>query len=285
MSSTVRERLSSLGAYARATVETTAGKVGIALTVGFILMAILAPWISPYSPSGITGSTYETPSLKHILGTDDIGEDLFSQLLWASRGSLLVGLSAALISVVLGVSVGLLSGYYGGRRGELLMRVTDVILVLPLLPLLIVVAALVPGSVAVEIGVIGVLSWPPAARVIRSQTLTLKSRPFVDASRLSGMNDREIMLRVLLPNMVPLVVLYGVFAAVSAIVIESGLDFIGLGSISNLSWGIMLYFSLARNALLRGAWWWFLPPGLMIALVGTGFILTGYAFERAGRIR
>jgi peptide/nickel transport system permease protein len=99
------------------------------------------------------------------------------------------------------------------------------------------------------------------------------------------MSDSEIMLRVLLPNMLPLAILYGIFAAVSAVVIESGLDFIGLGSISNLSWGIMLYFALARNALLRGSWWWFLPPGLMIALLGTGFILLGTAMERAATSR
>jgi peptide/nickel transport system permease protein len=278
-------RFSTARRYVRSIWETTSGKIGIGLTLGFFLLAVFAPWISPYPPTATSGPVYAPPSIHHLLGTDDVGEDLLSQLIWGTRGSLLIGVSAAAISVLLGVWVGLLAGYFGGRRGEALMRATDVVLVLPLLPLLIVVAALFPGSVLVEIVVIGILSWPPTARVIRSQTLTLKARPFVDASRLSGMNDFEIMLKVLLPNMLPLAILYGVFAAVSAVVIESGLDFIGLGSISNLSWGIMLYFALARDALLRGSWWWFLPPGLMIALLGTGFILLGYAFERAARIR
>ena len=284
-SSRPRGWLSRAWVFTKAIAETTPGKIGLILTIGFFLLAIFAPWLAPYSPSRTTGPTYATPSLKHLLGTDDVGADLLSQLIWASRGSLTIGISAALISVFLGVSVGLVAGYYGGRGGEGLMRATDVVLVIPLLPLLIVVAAIFPGSVLVEIVVIGALSWPPTARVIRSQTLTLKSRPFVDASKLSGMSDLEIMVKVLLPNMIPLAVLYGVFAAVSAVVIESGLDFIGLGSISNLSWGIMLYFALARNALIRGAFWWFLPPGLMIALMGTAFIFLGNSFERAARAR
>jgi peptide/nickel transport system permease protein len=269
----------------RNVVRTTNGKIGFALTLFFVAMALLAPWISPYNPTALSGHPYSAPSAQHILGTDDVGEDLLSQLIWGARGSMLVGVSAAAISVAVGVGIGLTSGYYGGRKGEFLMRVTDVVLVLPLLPLLIVVAAIFPSSVFLVIAVIGILSWPPSARVIRSQTLTLKARPFVDASRLSGMRDVEIMLRVILPNMVPLVVLYGVFAAVSAVVIESGLDFIGLGSISNLSWGIMLFFALGRNALLRGSWWWFLPPGLCIALLGTGFILLGYGIETAFKLR
>ena len=164
------------------------------------------------------------------------------------------------------------------------MRFTDVILVLPLLPLLIVIAATFQSTVWLVIGVIGFLSWPATARVIRSQTLSLKTRPFVDACRLSGMGDFQIMTRVILPNMIPLAVFYGVYAAVTAVVIESGLDFIGLGSINNLSWGIMLYFALGRNALLIGFWWWFFAPGIMIALLGTGLILLGFSAEQSARL-
>jgi ABC-type dipeptide/oligopeptide/nickel transport system permease subunit len=265
--------------------ETMSGKIGFAITAGLIIIVSLAPWVAPYDPSLITGPAYATPSWAHVLGTDDIGEDLLSQLIWGGRGSLLIGISAGAIATVIGVGVGLLSGYYGGKLGEGLMRFTDVILVLPLLPLLIVIASIFPSSIVLVIAVIGFLSWPSMARVIRSQTLTLKARPFVDVGRLSGMEDREIMLNVLLPNMIPLAVLYGVFAAVTAVVIEAGLDFIGLGSVNNLSWGIMLYFALSRNALLRGAWWWFIPPGAMIAVLGIGFILLGYGVERIGRVR
>lgn len=265
--------------------ETATGKIGLGITLALILMALLAPWISPYSPHAITGPPYAPPSSSHLLGTDDIGQDLLSQLIWASRGSLLIGISAGLIATVIGVGVGLVAGYYGGKTGEGLMRFTDAMLVLPLLPLLIVIASIIPSSVFLVIAVIGLLSWPAMARVIRSQTITLRTRPFVDASRLSGMSDGEIMLQVLLPNMIPLAVLYGVFAAVTAVVIEAGLDFIGLGSVNNLSWGTMLYFALSRNALLRGEWWWFIPPGALIAVLGIGFILLGYGVERIGRAR
>jgi peptide/nickel transport system permease protein len=265
--------------------SSTPGKVGILITSAILFIAIFAPFIAPYSPNQPNvGPHYGGISAKHLLGTDDIGEDIFSQLLWASRGSIFVGFFAGGISILLGVVIGLFSGYFGGRTDEALMRTTDVVLVLPLLPLLIVIASLFPASVFLVILVIGLLSWPVTARVIRSQTLTLKSRPFVDALKLSGMNDLEIMFKVLLPNQLSLILSYGVFAAVTAVVIEAGLDFIGLGSINNLSWGIMLYFALSRDALLRGMWWWFLPPGLMIAVFGTGLILLGYGAERAGRI-
>ena len=265
--------------------ETTTGKIGLGLSVAFLTLALFAPWLTPYPPSAIVGPAYAPPSAVHILGTDDIGEDILSQLILASRGSVLVAVAAGSISTILGVTVGLFAGYYGGRFGEILMRLTDIMLVLPLLPLLIVVAAYVPPSITVIVSVIGILSWPITARTIYSQTLTLKARPMVDLCKLSGMSDLEVMFTVLLPNQISLAIASGVFAAVSAVVIESGLDFIGLGSIRNLSWGIMLYFALSRNALLRGAWQWFLPPGVMIALLGSGLILVGYGIERAAKIR
>jgi len=283
--SQVSRFLSSRWNDLRLIASTTTGKAGLVLTLFFLLMAALAPFLSPYSPNVSSGPAYAVPSWAHPLGTDDIGEDLLSQLIWGSRGSLLIGISAGFLSTLLGVTVGLTAGYYAARTGEALMRLTDVMLVLPLLPFLIVVAAIFPSSVLLVIVVIGLLSWPWTARVIRSQTLTLKTRPFVDASILSGMSDLGIMFRVLLPNMMALVILYGVFSAVTAVVVEAGLDFIGLGSITNLSWGIMLFFSLSRNAMIRGLWWWFLAPGLMIALVGTGFILLGYGIEERYKLR
>jgi ABC-type dipeptide/oligopeptide/nickel transport system permease subunit len=250
-----------------------------------LFIAIFAPWLAPYPPVTRTGPPYASPSWEHPLGTDDVGEDLLSQLIYASRGSLIVAATAGSFSTIIGVTIGLVAGYYGGRLGELLMRLTDVILVLPLLPLLIVVAAVFPPSVFLVVLVIGMLSWPMAARMVRSQTLTLRTRPFVDSCKLSGMTDIEILFKVLLLNQISLVMIAGVYAAVSAVVIETGVDFIGLGSIKDLSWGIMLYFALARNALVRGALWWFLPPGLMIALLGTGLILLGREIERVVRVR
>jgi ABC-type dipeptide/oligopeptide/nickel transport system permease subunit len=277
--------LSKRLAYLSVITETASGKVGLLLTAALLSLAIFAPLLTPYPPNGIVGHPYAPPSTRFILGTDDIGEDILSQLILATRGSVLVAIMAGTISTTLGVAVGLIAGYYGGRFGEILMRFTDIMLVLPLLPLLIVIGAYVPPSIYLIVFIIGIFSWPITARSIFSQTLTLKARPMVDICRLSGMSDMEIMFKVLLPNQISLAVAYGVFAAVSAVVIESGLDFIGLGSVQNLSWGIMLYFALSRNALLRGAWQWFLPPGIMIALLGSGLILIGYAVERAAKVR
>ncbi len=284
--------MADLGAYLRRRSEdlriiwqSPSGKAGIIIVGAFVVIALFAPWIAPYSPFALSGRAYLPPSWKHVLGTDDLGEDIFSQLIFGTRGSLLIGVCAGAIATFVGTGIGLVAGYYSGRLGEGLMRLTDVVLVLPLLPLLIVIASIFPSSIWLVIGVIGLLSWPSMARVIRSQTLTLKARPFVDASRLNGMNDFEIMLNVLLPNMIPLVVLYSVFAIVTAVVVEAGLDFIGLGSINNLSWGIMLFFALSRNALIRGAWWWFVFPGAMIAVLGIGFIMLGHGAERLSKIR
>jgi ABC-type dipeptide/oligopeptide/nickel transport system permease subunit len=265
--------------------QTTSGKIGLILTTGLVLLAIIGPYIVPYQAGQIVGAPYSPPSPRFLLGTDDLGEDILSQLIVACRGSVLVALAAGFVSTSIGVTLGLFAGYYGGKPSEGVMRATDAVLVLPLLPLLIVVAAYVPQSIFTVIVVIGLLSWPATARTIYSQTLTLKARPFVDISRISGMSDIEIMFKVLLPNEISLAIAYGVFAAVNAVVVEAGLDFIGLGSIQNFSWGIMLYFALSRNAMLRGMWQWFLPPGIMIALLGTGLILVGYSVEKAARIR
>jgi peptide/nickel transport system permease protein len=261
------------------------GKVGFALTVAFLLVAILAPLIAPYAPIASSGTSFAPPSWKHFLGTDDIGEDIFSQLIFAIRGSVEIGVFAGLIASLVGASVGLLSGYYGGWLDEVLMRLTDAVLAVPTLVLLLTIAAYTNPNASLVVIIIGLLSWPWMARVVRSQTISLRHRPFIESSRMSGMRDREVIVRVILPNELPLVILYGVLAAVSAIVLESGFDLIGVGSLNNLSLGVMLYFAFKDEALLRGAWWWFLPPGLVIGLFGTGLLLLGYNVERFNRMR
>src|SRR5580658_9937967 len=195
-----------------------APKIGLAMIATLVFMAIFAPFISPYPPTTASGGSFAGPSLKHLLGTDDIGEDLFSQLIWASRGSLLVAFLAGGMSAAIGTVVGLVSGYRGGKSDEALMRSADVVLTLPLLPLLIVLASVVPATIYSVILIIGLVSWPLTARAIRSQTITLKSRPFVDTARLSGMRDTEIMFRTILPNEIALTLAYGAFAAVTAVI-------------------------------------------------------------------
>ena len=265
--------------------KTKSGKVGISVSLGLLAVATFAPVLATSSADAMVAVPFLGPSWAHPLGTDDIGSDILSQLIWATRGSLVVCFAAGGIAALLGVTVGLLAGYHRGRIGEVLMRITDIVLVLPILPLLIVIAAFFPPSVFLVVSLIGLLLWPWIARVVRSQTLSLVSRPFVDASRLSGMSSLEIMFKVILPNQISLVILYGVSTAILAVVIEAGLDFIGLAPPNSWSWGIMLYFALSRNAMIRGLWWWFLPPGLLMALLGMGLLLIGHEVERVIGVR
>lgn len=276
----VRGLFSSLYSVTREIARTPSGKVGLGITGTIVIVALFAPFLAPYSPTAYSGKVLAPPSYKHLLGTDDIGEDIFSQLVYGIRGSVEIALFAGAIALFIGAGIGLVSGYYGGKLEELLMRATDVVLVVPTLVLLLVVAAYTVPSVVTVIVLIGVLSWPGTARVVRSQTLTLKNRPFIDSSRMSGMRDIEIILRVIVPLELPLLFLYGVLAAISAVVIETGFDLVGLGPLTNTTLGTILYFAFSDNAVVAGEWWWFVPPGLIIGIFGTGLLFIGYNAEK-----
>jgi len=281
----IARRLSNLRSVLSTVAETPTGLAGIALTTAFILIALTAPYIAHYPPTAVTGPPFSAPSAMHPLGTDDIGEDLLSQLIFSIRGSVEIALLAGLISTLVGVTIGLFAGYYGGLLDEVLMRFTDVVLAIPILVLLLTVAAYIPPSRLEVIALIGLLSWPWTARVIRSQTISLRNRPFINSSLMSGLSDQEVMFKAILPNELPLVVLYGTLSAVTAMVLEASFDLVGVGNFNSPSLGIMLYFAFNNNALLRGSWWWFLPPGLVIGLFGTGLLLLGYNLERLNRTR
>jgi peptide/nickel transport system permease protein len=281
----IARRLSNLRSVLSTIAETPSGLAGIALTTSFILVAMTAPYIARYPPTAVTGPPFSAPSAMHPLGTDDIGEDILSQLIFSIRGSVGIAFLAGLISTLVGVTIGLFAGYYGGLLDEVLMRFTDAVLAIPILVLLLTVAAYVPPSRLTVIALIGLLSWPWTARVIRSQTISLRNRPFINSSLMSGLSDLEIIFKAILPNELPLVVLYGILSAVTAMVLEASFDLVGVGSFNSPSLGIMLYFAFNNNALLRGSWWWFLPPGLVIGLFGTGLLLLGYNLERLNRTR
>jgi len=215
--------------------------------------------------------------IKYPLGTDAQGRDILSQVLLGSRIALLVGFSAAIFSISIGMLVGLVSGYYGGNVDIILMRFTDVILTLPGLPLLIILAALMEPSVWNIVFIIGIVGWGGTARVIRSEVLTLKERPFIDSARVSGASKTRIMFRHIAPNILPLAVLYMTFYVSGAILSEASLSFIGLGDPRTMSWGMMLNFVQHANALT--AWWWLMPPGISITLICLSFFLLGRAFD------
>jgi peptide/nickel transport system permease protein len=231
------------------------------------------------SPLPPTWATSDKPASgnSYLLGTDDRGHDILSQTLLGSRIALLVGFLSAGFSISIGLVIGLVSGYYGGNVDAVLMRFTDVILVLPALPLLIVFAAMMSPSIWNIIFIIAILGWGGVARVIRSEVLSLKERPFIDSARVTGASKSRIMFKHIAPNVFPYALLYMTFAISGAILFEAALSFIGLGDPSTISWGMMLNYVQHSNAL--EAWWWLLPPGICITLVCLAFFLLGRAFD------
>jgi len=231
---------------------------------------------SPLPPTWATSDKPQSGN-SYLLGTDDRGHDILSQTLLGSRIALLVGFLSAAFSIGIGIVIGLVSGYYGGNVDAVLMRFTDVILVLPALPLLIVFAAMMSPSIWNIIFIIAILGWGGVARVIRSEVLSLKERPFIDSARVTGASKSRIMFKHIAPNVFPLALLYMTFAISGAILYEAALSFIGLGDPTTITWGMMLNYVQHSNAL--EAWWWLLPPGISITLVCLAFFLLGRAFD------
>ena len=258
----------------------------------FVLVAIFAPYIAPYAPLARQYQTsdelliakWAEPSLlgantDYLLGTTASGYDIFSQLVFGTRAALLVGLLAAVFTAGIGTLVGLVAGYYGGVLDDALMRLVDFMYGLPLLPTVIVLVALTGPSLWNIILAVIILQWRATARVIRSQALSLRERPFVKAAQVAGASDWHIISRHLAPNVLPLSFLYGSFAIAWAILTEAGVSFIGLGDPNTVSWGTMLQASRAYSALSFGAWWWFVPPGVCIGLLVISGFLIGRGYE------
>lgn len=243
-------------------------------------VAALAPWLAPYDPRARVGRPFHPPGGAHLLGTNDIGQDLLSELIFGARVSLLVGVAAASAALLIGGAVGVLAGYYPKRLGELLMRGVDAVLILPFLPLLIVLAAYLGRSLLNTILVIGALIWAAPARIIRSQVLSLRSREYVLAARSMGAPDRWIIFRHVLPRAALLAAGTFVRAVAGAILLEASLSFLGLGDPIQKSWGSILFWAQARGAFLTPAWkWWVLPPGLLIMAASLGFALIAFSLE------
>ncbi len=255
-------------------------QVGFGIIIFFSLLAVAAPVISPYSPYAFPapGHPYTAPSSRFLLGTDYLGEDVLSEIIYGSQISMTVGLSVAVLSTAFGTLVGVVAGYYKRAADEALMRFTDIILILPALPLMIILAAYLGPSVQTVVFVLTVTTWPLVARVVRSQTLTLRERPFTDSARVIGASDFRIITKILLPNLATIIAANAVLMVTTAIVGEAALDFIGLGDITKISWGTMLYWAQSY-AIFNGAWWWVVMPGVCIVLVGLAFVLISVSIE------
>ena len=253
--------------------------IGLAIVVLFILAVILAPYLAPYDPYLRVGERFEPPSGEHLLGTNDIGNDILSELLYGGRISLMVGFVCAFIVVVTGSVIGLISGYFGGVIDEVLMRITDTVLALPRLPLMIVMAAYLGPGIGTIIFVYCVVGWGTLARQVRAQVLSVKESTFVEASRAMGGGNIHIIASHILPNVMGIISANAVMEIMFAILTEAGLSFLGLGDPTLKSWGVMLYFAQRQGAFIQQAWWVIFPPGLCISLVSCGFNFIGTALN------
>ncbi len=261
--------------------QNTMGLIGLVILGTFALMAVFGPYLVDITVMTVDGVTQvmHPPTGSFWLGTDDLGKDIFAGVIVGSRVSLLVGLAATAISMIIGTIVGIVSGFYGKTVDALLMRITDVFLVIPWLPLMLVMAALLGPSLGNIIFVIGITSWAGTARIIRSQTLSVKERPYVERARAIGSGDPHIMFYHILPNVFPLIFANTVLVAAIAILSETTLSFLGMGDPTQVTWGMMLHFAFSMGAVSFGAWWWLLPPGICVVLVVLSFTFIGYALD------
>ena len=256
------------------------GMFGVLLILAFIAVALAAPWIAPYDPRALVGRPFLPPMGGHRLGTDQVGRDIYSQLLWGSRISLMVGLLASAFSVAIGTAIGLLSGYFRGPVDSILMRITDLFITLPSIPLMLILAALLGRSVWNIIFVIAITGWTGTARMVRAQTLSIKERPYVEAARSVGARDSQVMFRHILPNIIPLIFANAIVGTVNAILSESGLSFLGLGDPTKSSWGLILRHANEVGAMATGRLWFIIPPGVCIMLIAIGFAFSSYSLDQ-----
>lgn len=258
--------------------------IGTSIYIIFVLVALFAPQIAThdpleilFTPDGMLAADIP-PGREHLLGTTNLGKDIFSQLIYGTRSALLVGVTAAFFVVAIGTLIGLIAGYFGGLVDTILMRLTDIAFGIPFLPFVIVISAFLEPSVWNIVIAMALVLWRDTARVIRSQVLSVRERAFVEAAKVTGSSPLRILFVHVAPNILPLSFLYGSIAVGWAILTEASISFLGFGDSEVISWGFMLQDAFISQALSRGAYYWFVPPGLAIVLVVVAgfFISRGY---------
>jgi peptide/nickel transport system permease protein len=267
--------------FLRAVIKNKMALLGSVTLIFFLIVVIFGPILLPFSSSdfGTVEDIMQPPNAQHILGTDDMGRDVLANLISGGRISLLIGILATLISMIIGTFIGISSGYFGKGIDNFFMRLTDFFLVIPWLPLMMVLAAILGTNIWNIIFVIGLTSWAGTARVVRSQTLSIKERQFIERTVSIGASHKHIMIKHILPNVFPLIFANTVLVASVAIVSETTLSFLGLGDPSMASWGMMLHYAFESGAASVGAYWFYLPPGICVVAVVLSFTLMGYAFD------
>jgi peptide/nickel transport system permease protein len=253
---------------------------GLAILGLFVLLAVAGEWLAPYDPSAMSDDVLQPPSWAHPFGTTQTGQDIFSQVLVGTRGVLVVGFVAGFFATVLSVLVGVSSGFLSGIGDEVLSAFTNIFLVIPGLPLIIIIASFLPDSGDVIIAVvISLTAWAWGARVLRAQTLSLRGRDYVQAARATGESTWRIIVFEILPNLTAVIASGFVGTVIFAVLSEITLAFIGVADISHWNWGTILFWAQSNQALGQGAWWWFVPAGLCIALLGTALTLVNFGID------
>ena len=249
--------------------------LGLGVVLVCVAAALVGPLLTDHDPLAFTGPTDQPPSSEYWFGTTSFGQDVFTQFVYGLRAAFVVGIVAGGIAWLLGAVVGFTAGYRGGWVDDVLNMLTNVVLVIPTIALLIIVAAYVEvHSYATEAILIGLTSWPWAARAVRAQTFSLKTREFVDVARLSGRGTRQIIATELAPNMSSYLLMMFILLFGGAILIGASLDFLGLGPSESISLGLMMNNAFLSSALILGTWWWFVPPGVgIIAIVGGLYVM------------
>ena len=253
--------------------------VGVIMLVVFVLAAILGP-IFIQNPDALVGTPLQGPTPSFPLGTTQSGQNVLAQLVVSAQGTLIVGFAAGIIATIVSLLIGVGGAFFGGVTDDVLNLLTNIFLVIPTLPLIIIISAnLNNKGFSTSIIVIAITSWAGGARVLRGLTLSMRSRDYVLAARVSGEHTWRIVIVEVLPNLSAFILSSFIFSVIFAILTQAGLAFIGLESPSSQTWGNMLYFAQNAGALSSGAWWWFVPPGLSIALVGTALTLINLGLD------
>lgn len=266
------------------------GAFGASVILFFALVALFAPLLAPHGPwetlrmANGRLALLKPPSLEFPLGTTVMGRDILSQLIYATRTTVVIGLVSGLISILIGANIGLWSAYYGGKLDEILMRFTDIVYGMPFLPFLIILIALFGRSLWFVMIAIVCIVWRTSARVVRAQAMSLRQRQFILAAKARGCSDMRIIYRHLMPNVLPLLLLYTSFNIAWSVLAEAGASFLGFGDPDNLSWGGMLY-NLWISGKTRVAWWWFAWPSICIILLVSALVFVSRAYEEVANPR
>ena len=276
--------MNALVHFVQAVRQSRSGRISLNIVTGFLVLALIGPWIAPYGPfervyDGAGDLVrLSPPSAQHWLGSTNLGRDVLSQMLWGVRSAMIIGFATAFGVVAIGVNIGLVSGYFGGRIDALMMRITDIFLGLPFLPFIIVILSITERNTTTIIIAMTLVMWRSAARVIRAQVLSLKQQPFVAAARTTGGSNATIIYREIAPNIMPIALVNVAFSLAWAIITEASIGFLGYGAAKSISWGTIIHDAYASQ-LMYQAWWWVMPPGIAIMVLVSSVYFLGRAYE------